>query len=134
MVVPVVLPVLAAKRSLNTTLGVAGDTDFAEPLLRPTRFSLRPSGSGLCDHDDDREQVEGGVHDHAHAWVLYGVLDGKEFLERFERLDDFAIEHKAFDAPPLSVNRSIGAAFVGGGFMANVHSRAARNARAKESA
>jgi len=31
---------------------------------------------------------KGGVHDHAHAWVLYGVLDGKESLERFERLDD----------------------------------------------
>jgi len=31
---------------------------------------------------------KGGVHDHAHAWVLYGVLDGWESLERFERLDD----------------------------------------------
>ena len=24
----------------------------------------------------------GGVHDHADAWVLYGVLDGSESLER----------------------------------------------------
>ena len=31
---------------------------------------------------------KGGVHDHAHAWVLYGVLDGWESLERFESLDD----------------------------------------------
>jgi predicted metal-dependent enzyme (double-stranded beta helix superfamily) len=30
----------------------------------------------------------GGVHDHADAWVLYGVLDGSESLERYERLDD----------------------------------------------
>src|ERR1700692_3731769 len=30
----------------------------------------------------------GGVHDHADAWVLYGVLDGTESLERFERIDD----------------------------------------------
>jgi predicted metal-dependent enzyme (double-stranded beta helix superfamily) len=30
----------------------------------------------------------GGVHDHAHAWVLYGVLDGTESLERYERIDD----------------------------------------------
>jgi predicted metal-dependent enzyme (double-stranded beta helix superfamily) len=30
----------------------------------------------------------GSVHDHADAWVLYGVLDGTESLERFERLDD----------------------------------------------
>jgi predicted metal-dependent enzyme (double-stranded beta helix superfamily) len=30
----------------------------------------------------------GNVHDHADAWVLYGVLDGSEKLERFERVDD----------------------------------------------
>ena len=30
----------------------------------------------------------GGVHDHGDAWVLYGVLDGSESLERFERVDD----------------------------------------------
>jgi predicted metal-dependent enzyme (double-stranded beta helix superfamily) len=30
----------------------------------------------------------GGVHDHADAWVLYGVLDGSESLERYERTDD----------------------------------------------
>jgi predicted metal-dependent enzyme (double-stranded beta helix superfamily) len=30
----------------------------------------------------------GGVHDHAHAWVLYGLLDGSESLERYDRLDD----------------------------------------------
>jgi len=30
----------------------------------------------------------GSVHDHANAWVLYGVLDGTESLERFDRVDD----------------------------------------------
>jgi len=30
----------------------------------------------------------GSVHDHADAWVLYGVLDGTERLERYERIDD----------------------------------------------
>lgn len=30
----------------------------------------------------------GSVHDHAGAWVLYGVVDGAESLERYERLDD----------------------------------------------
>ena len=30
----------------------------------------------------------GSVYDHASAWVLYGVLDGTESLERFERVDD----------------------------------------------
>jgi predicted metal-dependent enzyme (double-stranded beta helix superfamily) len=30
----------------------------------------------------------GSVHDHADAWVLYGVLDGSERLERYDRIDD----------------------------------------------
>jgi predicted metal-dependent enzyme (double-stranded beta helix superfamily) len=30
----------------------------------------------------------GSVHDHAQAWVAYGLLDGTESLERFERVDD----------------------------------------------
>lgn len=30
----------------------------------------------------------GGVHDHAHAWVVYGILDGTESLERYDRVDD----------------------------------------------
>jgi predicted metal-dependent enzyme (double-stranded beta helix superfamily) len=34
----------------------------------------------------------GGVHDHADAWVLYGVLDGTESLERYDRIDDGARE------------------------------------------
>ncbi len=28
------------------------------------------------------------VHDHAHIYTLYGVLDGHERIERYERLDD----------------------------------------------
>ena len=28
------------------------------------------------------------VHDHAHNWTLYGVLDGSENIKRYERLDD----------------------------------------------
>jgi predicted metal-dependent enzyme (double-stranded beta helix superfamily) len=31
---------------------------------------------------------KGSVHDHADAWVLYGVLDGTESLERYHRIDD----------------------------------------------
>jgi predicted metal-dependent enzyme (double-stranded beta helix superfamily) len=30
----------------------------------------------------------GGIHDHAHAWTAYGVLDGEEDLARYRRLDD----------------------------------------------
>lgn len=28
------------------------------------------------------------IHDHAHNWTLYGVLDGTESIERYERIDD----------------------------------------------
>jgi predicted metal-dependent enzyme (double-stranded beta helix superfamily) len=28
------------------------------------------------------------IHDHAHNWTLYGVLDGTETIERYDRLDD----------------------------------------------
>ena len=31
---------------------------------------------------------KGSIHDHAHAWTAYGVLDGTESLERFRRVDD----------------------------------------------
>lgn len=31
---------------------------------------------------------KGGIHDHAHAWTAYGMLDGVERLERYTRLDD----------------------------------------------
>lgn len=30
----------------------------------------------------------GRIHDHAHTWTAYGVLDGLEKLERYDRLDD----------------------------------------------
>ena len=32
--------------------------------------------------------VRTSIHDHAHNWTLYGVLDGRETVERYERLDD----------------------------------------------
>ena len=37
----------------------------------------------------------GSVHDHAQAWVAYGLLDGTETLERFERVDDGSREDYA---------------------------------------
>ena len=30
----------------------------------------------------------GSVHDHADAWTAYGVCDGLEYLERYDRFDD----------------------------------------------
>ncbi len=31
---------------------------------------------------------KGSIHDHAHAWTAYGILEGTERLERFRRADD----------------------------------------------
>ena len=31
---------------------------------------------------------KGAIHDHAHAWTAYGLLDGTETLERYRRVDD----------------------------------------------
>lgn len=31
---------------------------------------------------------KGSIHDHAHAWTAYGILDGIETLERYRRVDD----------------------------------------------
>jgi len=31
---------------------------------------------------------KGSIHDHAHSWTAYGLLDGTENLERYRRLDD----------------------------------------------
>lgn len=40
--------------------------------------------NGLIKNPHSRTQI----HDHAHNWTLYGVLDGHETIERYERLDD----------------------------------------------
>lgn len=40
--------------------------------------------NGLIKNPKSRTQI----HDHAHNWTLYGVLDGHESIERYERLDD----------------------------------------------
>jgi predicted metal-dependent enzyme (double-stranded beta helix superfamily) len=42
--------------------------------------------NGLIKNPRSRTQI----HDHAHNWTLYGVLDGHETIERYERLDDGA--------------------------------------------
>ena len=37
---------------------------------------------------DARQGRRTRIHDHAHIYTLYGVLDGHERIERYERLDD----------------------------------------------
>ena len=38
---------------------------------------------------------KGSIHDHAHAWTAYGIVDGSETLERFQRVDDRSREGQA---------------------------------------
>ena len=40
--------------------------------------------NGLIKAPHSRTQI----HDHAHNWTLYGVLDGTETIMRYERVDD----------------------------------------------
>jgi predicted metal-dependent enzyme (double-stranded beta helix superfamily) len=37
---------------------------------------------------DARQGARARIHDHAHIYTLYGVLDGHERIERYDRLDD----------------------------------------------
>ena len=37
---------------------------------------------------DARQGQRTRIHDHAHIYTLYGVLDGHERIERYERIDD----------------------------------------------
>jgi predicted metal-dependent enzyme (double-stranded beta helix superfamily) len=43
-------------------------------------------GEGRMAHE--RQQTRFHMHDHAHLYTLYGVLDGHERVERYERIDD----------------------------------------------
>ncbi|MBT3792016.1 MAG: hypothetical protein HN658_06785 [Rhodospirillales bacterium] len=36
-----------------------------------------------------------GIHDHAHAWTAYGIVDGTEELARYRRTDDGLVEGHA---------------------------------------
>jgi predicted metal-dependent enzyme (double-stranded beta helix superfamily) len=35
------------------------------------------------------------IHDHAHIWVLYGVLTGSEDIVRYDRIDDRSVPDRA---------------------------------------
>ncbi len=81
----------AARESLRAL--IADDS-----LLAHSRHWPDTVGQNLLLHEDEKfgfvvnavvrpAGYKGGVHDHAGAWVLYGVLDGEETLERFRRLD-----------------------------------------------
>lgn len=59
-------------------------SDRAENLLFYEDPDYKFVINGLVKAPKSRTQI----HDHAHNWTLYGVLDGHETIERYERLDD----------------------------------------------
>lgn len=59
-------------------------TDRAENLFFYEDPDYKFVINGLIKAPKSRTQI----HDHAHNWTLYGVLDGHETIERYERLDD----------------------------------------------
>jgi len=59
-------------------------TDRAQNLLFYEDPDFKFVINGLIKAPHSRTQI----HDHAHNWTLYGVLDGSETIERYERVDD----------------------------------------------
>ncbi|HEY7169145.1 MAG TPA: hypothetical protein VIB79_31610 [Candidatus Binatia bacterium] len=59
-------------------------SDRAENLLFYEDPDYKFVINGLVKAPRTRTQI----HDHAHNWTLYGVLDGTEAIERYERIDD----------------------------------------------
>src|SRR5689334_1476514 len=59
-------------------------SDRAENLLFYEDPDYKFVINGLIKAPRTRTQI----HDHAHNWTLYGVLDGIESIERYERVDD----------------------------------------------
>jgi predicted metal-dependent enzyme (double-stranded beta helix superfamily) len=73
-----------AVREQSKSWPTCGQTDRAENLLFYEDPDYRFVINGLIKAPHSRTQI----HDHAHNWTLYGVLDGNETVERYERLDD----------------------------------------------
>ncbi|HEX2386817.1 MAG TPA: hypothetical protein VHL99_09655 [Candidatus Binatia bacterium] len=67
------------------------DTDYGFAVNGLTKGEARQGNGGRA-----------RIHDHAHIYTLYGVLDGHERVERYDRLDDrskpgYAVIKKASD-------------------------------------
>ena len=62
-------------------------TDRAENLIFYEDPDYGFAINGLTKAASSRS-TSGGIHDHAHIYTLYGVLDGHETIERYERVDD----------------------------------------------
>jgi predicted metal-dependent enzyme (double-stranded beta helix superfamily) len=73
-----------AVREQSKTWPTCQQTGRAQNLLFYEDPDYKFVINGLIKAPKSRTQI----HDHAHNWTLYGVLDGHESIERYDRLDD----------------------------------------------
>jgi predicted metal-dependent enzyme (double-stranded beta helix superfamily) len=71
-------------REQSKSWPTCSQADRAQNLLFYEDPEYRFVINGLIKAPKSRTQI----HDHAHNWTLYGVLDGDETIERYERIDD----------------------------------------------
>lgn len=71
-------------REQSKSWPTCSQADRAQNLLFYEDPNNRFVINGLIKAPKSRTQI----HDHAHNWTLYGVLDGNETIERYERIDD----------------------------------------------
>jgi predicted metal-dependent enzyme (double-stranded beta helix superfamily) len=71
-------------RQQSKSWPTCSQADRAQNLLFYEDPNYRFVINGLIKAPKSRTQI----HDHAHNWTLYGVLDGNETIERYERVDD----------------------------------------------
>jgi predicted metal-dependent enzyme (double-stranded beta helix superfamily) len=71
-------------REQSKSWPTCSQADRAQNLLFYEDPNYRFVINGLIKAPRSRTQI----HDHAHNWTLYGVLDGNETIERYERIDD----------------------------------------------
>jgi predicted metal-dependent enzyme (double-stranded beta helix superfamily) len=73
-----------AVREQSKNWPTCSQSDRAQNLLFYEDPEYKFVINGLIKAPKSRTQI----HDHAHNWTLYGVLDGTETIERYERVDD----------------------------------------------
>jgi predicted metal-dependent enzyme (double-stranded beta helix superfamily) len=71
-------------REQSKSWPTCSQADRAQNLLFYEDTNYQFVINGLIKAPKSRTQI----HDHAHNWTLYGVLDGNETIERYERVDD----------------------------------------------
>ena len=83
----------ALKEQSKTWPDCSQGSERAENLLFYEDPDYKFVINGLIKAPKTRTQI----HDHAHHWTLYGVLDGTETVERYERVDDRSLRHRTGD-------------------------------------